>query len=114
MTIQLTFKTYRLPLKMTSTPSSEVKSITGKLSHVLTIALSRDPLGVAGKLLNKGLKMLTTYIPAYKAAIVIAAVTKTIERSPAKFDDFLDILSEQICAREVVDSLRSTYECKLK
>ena len=66
---------------MTSTPSSEVKSITGKLSHDLTIALSRDPLGVAGKLLNKGLKMLTMYIPAHKAAIVIATVTKTIEIS---------------------------------
>ena len=107
---------------MTSTSSFEVKSITGKLTKSQSYnSVVRDPLGVAGKMLNKGLifgevysKMFTTYIPAYKAAIVITAVTKTIERSPAKFDDFLDILSEQICAREVVDSLQSTYECKLK
>ena len=69
---------------MASNPSPEVKSII-KQSHDLTTALSNDPLGVAGKLLSRGLiciaekymhtKMLMdTYTPAKKAAILIEAV----------------------------------------
>ena len=90
-------------------------------THDLTTALSNDSLGVAGMLLSKDLicrqvhsKMLIdSYAPAKKAAILIEAVTNTIETAPAKFSDFLDILSEQICAKEVVKSLRSTYQSEL-
>ena len=63
---------------MASVPQSpEVKSIL-KQTHVLTTALSNDPLGVAGILLSKELiceeehsKMLVHgYTPAEKAAVL--------------------------------------------
>ena len=105
---------------MASNASPEVKSILLR-THNLTTALSNDSLDVAGKLLSKELicrevysKMLIdTYTPAKKAAILVEAVTNTIEMAPVKFSDFLKILSEQVCAQEVVESLRSTYQSEL-
>jgi hypothetical protein len=100
--------------------SPEVKSIL-KQTHDLTTALSNDPLGVAGKLLSKELicdkdysKMLIdSYTPEKKAAILVRAVRNTIEIAPVKFRVFLEILSEQVCAKEVVEKLRSTYQSEL-
>ena len=99
--------------------SPEVKSIL-KQTHDLTTALSNDPLGVAGRLLSKELicrevysKMLIgSYTPAEKAAILVEAVENTVEIAPVKFQVFLEILSnsEQVCAKEVVERLRSTYQ----
>ena len=108
------------PLKMASiNQSPEVKSIS-KQTHDLTTALSNDPLGVAGKLLSKELicrevysKMLIgSYTPAEKAAILVEAVGNTVEIAPDKFQCFLEILSnsEVVCAKEVVERLRSTYQ----
>ena len=107
------------PLKMASVNQSpEVKSIL-KQTHDLTTVLSNDPLGVAGRLLSKELiceeehsKMLVhDYTPAEKAAILVRAVRNTIEIAPDKFQCFLEILSEQqVCAKEVVERLRSTYQ----
>jgi hypothetical protein len=100
--------------------SPEVKSIL-KLTHDLTTALSNDPLGVSGKLLSQELiceearsKMLIdSYTPATKAAILVEAVGNTIKIAPVKFQIFLEILSEQVCAKEVVERLRSTYQSEL-
>ena len=97
--------------------SPEVKSIL-KQTPDLTTALSNDPLGVAGRLLSKELicrevysKMLIgSYTPAEKAAILVEAVGNTIEIAPVKFQYFLEILSEVVCAIEVVGRLRSTYQ----
>ena len=106
------------PLKMASiNQSPEVKSIL-KQTYNLTIVLSNDSLGVAGKLLSKELicrevysKMLIgSYTPAEKAAILVEAVGNTIEIAPDKFQCFLEILSEVVCAKEVVEKLRSTYQ----
>jgi hypothetical protein len=100
--------------------SPEVKSIV-KQTHDLTTALLNDSLGVAGILLSRELicrevysKMLMdSYTPAKKAAILIEAVGNTIEIAPVKFQIFLEILSEQVCAKEVVERLRSTYQSEL-
>ena len=101
--------------------SPEVKSIL-KQTHDLTTALSNDPLGVAGILLSNELiceeehsKMLVhCYTPAEKAAILVRAVRNTIKIAPVKFQCFLEILSEQrVCAKEVVERLRSTYQSEL-
>ena len=97
--------------------SPEVKSIL-KQTHDLTTALSNDPLGVAGRLLSKELiceeehsKMLVHgYTPAEKAAILVTAVRNTIKIAPDKFQCFLEILSEVISAKKVVERLRSTYQ----
>ena len=103
---------------MASNTSPEVKSI---LTHTpdLTTALSNDSLGVAGILLSKELicrevysKMLSmnAYTPREKAAILVEAMTNTIEIAPIKLSTFLEILSEQVCAKEVAERLRCTYQ----
>ena len=101
--------------------SPEVKSIL-KQTHDLIIALSSDPLSVAGILLSNELiceeehsKMLVhCYTPAEKAAILVRAVRNTIKIAPIKFQVFLEILSEQrVCAKEVVERLHSTYQSEL-
>ena len=105
---------------MASNTSPEVKSIIVR-THDLTTALSNDSLGAAGILLSKDLicrevhsKMLIdSYTSTKKAAILVEAVTNTIEIAPVKFSAFLEILSEQVCGKEVVESLRSTYQSEL-
>ena len=104
---------------MASNLSPEVKSILVQ-THDLMIALSNEPLGVAGILLGKGFisdeimsKMLVvSYTPKEKATILIEAVRNKVELAPSKFPELLDILSEVTC-EEVVESLRSTYQSEL-
>ena len=57
--------------------------------------------------------LIDSYTPAKRAAILVEAVTNTIETAPMKFSTFLEILSEQTCAKEVVKSLRSTHQSEL-
>jgi hypothetical protein len=85
------------------------------------LALSNEPVGVAGILLSKGFisgeimsKMLVvSYTPTEKAAILIEAVRNKIELVPSKFTELLGILSEVVCAKEVVGRLRCTYQSEL-
>ena len=105
---------------MASNTSPEVRSILVR-THDLMTALSNEPLGVAGILLGKGFisseimsKMLVvSYTPTEKATILIEAVRNKMEVAPTKFTELLEILSEHICAKEVVESLRSTYQSEL-
>ena len=102
---------------MASNLSPEVKSILIR-NHDLMVALSTEPLGVAGILLSKGFisgetmsKMLViSYTPTEKATVLIEAVRNKFELAPLKFPELLEILSEVTCAKEVVESLRSTYQ----
>ena len=104
---------------MASNASPEVQSILIR-THDLSTALSNDSLGVAEMLLSKGLicrevyskMLLHSYTPVEKAAILVEAVANTMEKTQVKFSDFLEILSE-VCAKEVVESLRSTYQGEL-
>ena len=106
---------------MAASPSPEVKAIL-KLTPALTTALSNEPLGVANTLLSKGLisrevysckVLMPTYSATEKASIMIDSVRKVVEIAPSKFTEFLDILSEVTSAKEVVESLRSTYQDEL-
>ena len=105
---------------MAANPLPEVKAITMR-THDLTTALSNEPVGVAGILLSKDLisrdiwskMLLHSYTPSEKAAILVEAVGNTIEIAPIKFQCFLDILSDQICSKEVGEKLRSTYQSEL-
>ena len=102
---------------MASNTSPEVKSIL-KQTHDLTTALSNEPLDVAGILLSKELisrdvwskMVLPAFTPAEKAAMIVEALGNAIEIAPVKFQY---VLSEQVCAKEVVESLRSTYQSEL-
>ena len=105
---------------MASNPSPEVRSIVVQ-THDLMVALSNEPLGVAGILLGKGFisseimsKMLVvSYTPTEKATVLIEAVRNKVELAPSRFTEFLEILSEVTCAKDVVESLRSTYQGEL-
>ena len=106
---------------MASTPSSpEVKSIIIRTPELAT-AISSDPLAISHVLSSRELisieilskMVLHSYTPAEKATIVIEAVRNSIEIAPTKFEDFLQILSEQTMTKSVVDGLRSTHQSKL-
>ena len=105
---------------MAFNPSPEVKSILIRTPDLMT-ALSNEPLGVAGILLSKGFisgeimskLLVVSYTAKEKATILIEAVRNRIDISPAKFTEFLEILSQQTCAKEVAESLRSTYQSEL-
>ena len=105
---------------MASNPSPEVNAITIR-THDLMLALSNEPVGVAGILLGKGFisnevmsKMLVvSYTSTEKATILIEAVRNKIELAPSKFTELLEILSEVASAKEVVESLHSTYQSEL-
>ena len=85
------------------------------------LALSSEPLGVAGTLLGKGFisgeimsKMLVvSYTSTEKATILIEAMRNKVELAPSKFTELLEILSEMTCAKAVVESLRSVYQSEL-
>ena len=105
---------------MAANPSPEVKAIL-KQTHDLTTALSNDSVGVAGILLSKELissevyskVLLLTLTPTEKTAIMIESVRKIVEIAPEKFTEFVEALSDQACAKEVVEKLRSTYQSEL-
>ena len=105
---------------MAASPSPEVKAIL-KQTHDLTTALSNDSLGVAGILLSKELissevyskVLIPTFTPTEKAAIMIESTRKIVEIAPEKFTEFVEALSDQVCAKEVVESLHTTYQSKL-
>ena len=90
-------------------------------THDLMIELAKEPLGVAGILVAKEFipedimsKMLIVpYTPNEKATILIEAVKNMIKLAPSKFTEFLEILSEMTNAKDVVESLRSTYRSEL-
>ena len=101
---------------MSSIESPELKTVDAH-SQELTTALSTDPVCVAGALIAKKiiqggvlLEMYKVDTPAEQTTILIESVRKEIETAPEKLTQFLDILSEQMCAKEVVESLQSTYE----
>ena len=105
---------------MASNSPPEVNAITIQ-THDLVLALSNEPVGVAGILLGKGFIsaeimskiLVVSYTPTEKATILIEAIRNKIELAPSKFTELLDILSEVACAKEVVESLRSTYQSEL-
>ena len=56
-------------------------------------------------------KMLTvSYTQTEKATILIEAARNKVKLAPSKFPELLEILSEQVCTKEVADKLRSTYQ----
>ena len=105
---------------MASNQSPEVNAITIRTPDLM-LALSNEPLGVAGILLGKGFisaeimsKMqVVSYTSTEKAIILIEAVRNKIELAPSKFTELLEILSEVAYTKEVVESLRSTYQSEL-
>lgn len=110
-------------VKMAGLPpqcSSELKTLlacTAKLS----VALSADPLEVAGCLLSRTLippgvesKMrIEALANRDKAGILVEAVRTKVETDPQTFSSFVEALSELSWTDEIVGVLRTTYRGKL-
>ena len=105
---------------MSSIESPELKTMNAH-SQELTTVLSSDPVCVARALIDKKFiqeKVVHEVITgrntrtgrARKATILVESVRKEIEAAPEKLTQFLEILSEQSYAKEVVESLHSTYQ----
>ena len=101
---------------MASIESPELKSLDSH-AQKLTTSLSTDPVCVAGALVSKKLiqdevllEMFRVDTRTGKATVLFKAVRKEIEVAPKRLAQFLEILSEQTCTKEVVESIRSTYQ----
>ena len=83
----------------------------------LVTALSLDPQGISRTLLSKGLipehieaKMQQNFTSSEKATILVTTLRQVIKISPKQFCIFLDILSEKIWMKDIVDELRSCID----
>ena len=96
---------------MASNRSPEVNAITTH-THPPMLALSNEPMTVAGILLGKGFiseeimskVLVVSYTLREKATILIEAVRNKIELAPSKFTELLEILSEVMCAKELLSA----------
>ena len=86
----------------------------------LSTALSIDPLRVAGALRGRNFilgetveRMLADRSSEGKSTILVEAVRKEIISSPAKFIEFLTVLSSYPFCEGVIKKIRSTYKCTL-
>ena len=80
----------------------------------LITSLSADPLGIAGVLLAKGLipentevQMRQCSTPREKATILVTTVRQRIEIAPKRFQEFLEILSQQPWTKDIMQVLKS-------
>ena len=98
--------------------SFEMKTM---LDHAqeLTAALSSEPMGVAGILIDKKLiqnevllTMMNVDTPTGKAGVLIKVVMDMIAMAPEKFVEFLKIVSGQPWTNEIAKKLHSTYQSK--
>ena len=103
---------------MASPPSPPAVQSVGNLIHSIALSFKNDAVDISLRLLSKRLisediqeKMLIfSHTPTEKAAILVIAVKNTLRRSPEKFEDLLQILSEHNDTKSVGKELRSTYE----
>ena len=98
--------------------SFAMKSMTDH-THELTVAFSREPMSVAGVLLDKKLiqnevllKMMKLDTSTAKGAVLVEAVLNVIAVAPEKFEEFLEIISDQPWAKQIANKLHSTYQSK--
>ena len=101
--------------------SLEAPAVSTIITHTeeLIMTFSSDPEIVTGVLFSTGfiqddvlLKLASDDTPNGKAALLVEAVTKEIELAPEKFTEFLEILSENFLAIDIVDGLLAMYQCE--
>ena len=103
-------------------PSDSVE-MKAMLDHTqeLTTVLSSKPLAVAGVLVDKDFihneifeEMLVDITAEGRSRILVEAVRQKIELAPAKFEEFLEILSQLTWTKDIAERLRSTKQSKFK
>ena len=91
-----------------------------KCNEKLVIALSGDPLGVANALLPSGFirertldqMQLQSKTPKEKATVLVADIKATVQLTPQRFHEFIDILNASPSNSDIVKILKTTYASK--
>ena len=117
MCVSQTRKLTQAIYNMASPPSPPAVQSIGNLTEKMALSFKNDAMNISLKLSSRRLisddiqdKMLVvSYTPIEKAAIPVRAVKNTIRRSPEKFEDLLDVLSEHNDTMSVGKDLSSTY-----
>lgn len=98
--------------------SFEMKSMVDH-THELTTAFSSEPMSVAGVFLDRKLiqneillKMMKVDTSRARGALLVEAVMNVIAVAPQKFEEFLEIISDQPWGRQIASKLHSTYQSK--
>ena len=102
---------------MTSVPSTQTSEPYKIMLHYndkLVMALSADPVGIAGTLLAKGLipenteaQVQLSSTPHEKARILVTAVRQRVRVSPRQFQDFIEVLSKKPWTKDIVEILQT-------
>ena len=102
---------------MASPHSSPAVQSIGNLTYKIALSFKNDATDISLRLLSRSLiseetqeRILLPSTPTDKAAILVIAVKNTIRRSPERFEDLLDTLSEHNDTKSIAKDLRSTYE----
>ena len=96
-----------------STPTDEPHQVMLRYNDKLVMALSADPLGIAIILLAKGLipentaaQMQLCSTPHEKACILVTVIRQRVGVAPKRFQDFVQVLSEQTWTKDIVEILQ--------
>ena len=96
-----------------STQTNEPHQIMLRYNDKLVMALSADPLGIAGILLAKGLipentaaQMQLCSTPHEKACTLVTVIRQRVGVAPKRFQDFIEVLSEQTWTKDIVEVLQ--------
>ena len=96
-----------------NTPANKPYQIMLQYNDKLVMALSADPLGIAGILLAKGLipentaaQMQLCSTPHEKACVLVTVIRQRVGFAPKRFQDFIEVLSEQTWTKDIVEILQ--------
>ena len=105
-----------------TTSVASVESVYKAMIHChnkLVTAFSMDIITISGVLLAKEFipreisskMLLHPFTPQEKATILVNAITDKIRVAPRRFDELIQIFSEQDCTKDIVSSLKSQVRC---
>ena len=104
-----------------STPTDEPHQVMLRYNDKLVMALSADPLGIAIILLAKGLipentaaQMQSCSTPHEKACILVTVIRERVGVAPKRFQDFVQVLSEQTWTKDIMEILQPFINTELK
>lgn len=104
---------------MAAPDTVEMKVMLGHTQELITV-LSSKPLSVAETLVDTGFfrheildKILVNKTAEGRSCMLVGAVIQEIELAPKKFENFVEVLSEQTWTKDIAERLSSTKQCKL-
>ena len=106
-------QTASIGISTVSSTTNDLHQVMLRCNDKLITALSLDPQGIAGVLLAKGLipenteaQVRQCSTPHEKATILVTTVRQRIKIAPKRFQEFLDILSQQEWTKDIFEILQ--------